>query len=182
MTAAPRKALRRSLTVLLVLLAVAGWTYLAVGDRWKSNVAFFTLDEGDNYRLRVTGSFDVRCARLERETLSDRYVNWREAGKDCAWPRVAGGNGWLAGGLVEQVHSERLGRRLPDVILYGIVPGAATSIEITLADGVPRRVATVASGHDAYRVYAVHVPGAGDRAEVVSLRLHDAQGGELHVY
>lgn len=182
MTAAPRKALRRSLAVVLVLLAVAGWTYVAVGDRWKSSIAFFKLDEGDNYRLRVTGSFDVRCARLERETFSDLYVNWREAGKDCAWPRVADGRGWLAGGLVEQVHSERLGRRLPEAILYGIVPAAATSIEITLTDGMPRQVATMASGYDAYRVYARYVPGAGDRAEVVSLRLHDAHGGELNVY
>lgn len=182
MTAAPRKAVRRGLTVLFVLLAIAGWTYLAVGDRWKSNVVFFTLDEGDNYRLRVTGSFDVRCAKLERETFFDPFVNWREAGKDCVWPAVADGDGWLAGGRVEQVNSERLGKRLPEAILYGIVPAAATSIEITLADGVPRRVATMASGHDAYRVYAAHVPDAGDRAEVVSLRLHDAQGGELHVY
>ncbi|MEU8609605.1 hypothetical protein AB0C29_16545 [Actinoplanes sp. NPDC048791] len=182
MKAAPRKALRRTFTVFLVLLAVAGWTCLAVGDRWKANVAFFALDQGDNYRLRVTGSSDVRCARLERETFNDPYANWREAGRDCAWPRVAGGDGWLAGGLVEQVHSERLGKRLPDAILYGIVPAAATSIEITLTDGIPREVATIGSGHPAYRVYAVHVNGVGDRAEVVSLRLHDAQGGELHVY
>lgn len=120
MTAAPRKALRRGLTVLLVLLAVAGWTYQAVGDRWKDNVVFFTLDEGDNYRLRVTGSFDVRCAKLERETFTDPYVNWREAGKDCVWPAVAGGDGRLAGGRVEQVHSERLGKRLRPVQLGGL--------------------------------------------------------------
>ncbi|MFI6239288.1 hypothetical protein ACIBEF_05360 [Micromonospora sp. NPDC050795] len=182
MTAGPRRAVRRGLIVLLVLLGVSGWTYVAIGDRWKSNVAFFTLDEGDNYRLRVTGSFDVRCAKLERETFSDPYVNWREAGKDCAWPRVADGDGWLAGGRVEQVHSERLGRRLPEAILYGIVPAAATSIQITLGDGTPREAATIASGHDAYRVYAVYVPDAGDRVEVVSLRLHDAQGGDLLVY
>src|SRR3954451_18005565 len=121
MTAAPRKALRRGLTVFLILLAVAGWTYLAVGDRWKDNVAFFSLDEGDDYRLRVTGSFDLRCAKLERETFCIRYVNWQEAGKDCAWPRVAEGDGWLAGGRVKQVYSERLSRRLPDVIVYGVV-------------------------------------------------------------
>jgi hypothetical protein len=182
MTAAPRQVVRRGLTVLLVLLAIAGLTYMAIGDRWKSNVAFFDLDEGDNYRLRVTGSFDVRCAKLERETFTDRFVNWREAAKDCVWPRVADGGGWLAGGRVEQVHSERLSKRLPEAILYGIVPAAATSVEITLADGVPRQIATTASGHDAYRVYAAHVPDAGDRAEVVSLRLHDTRGGELHVY
>jgi hypothetical protein len=182
MTAAPRKALRRVLTVFLVLLAVTGWTYLAVGDRWKDNVAFFSLDEGDDYRLRVTGSFDLRCAKLERETFSDRYVNWQEAGKDCAWPRVAEGDGWLAGGRVEQVYSERLSRRLPDVIVYGIVPAAATSVEIVLTGGTRRQVATMASGHDAFRVYALYVQGVGDRAEVVSLRLRDGRGGELHVY
>jgi len=182
MTAAPRKAVRRSLTVLLVLLAVAGWTYVAIGDRWKDNIVFFTLDEGDNYRLRVTGSFGTRCAKLERETFTDPYVNWREAGKDCPWPRVAEGDGWLAGGRVEQVNSERLGRRLPDVIAYGIVPAAATSIELTLTDGTKRQVDTMASGHDAYRVYALYVPAAGDRTEVVSLRLRDGRGGELRVY
>lgn len=173
---------RRTVTVLLVLLAVAGWLYLAVGDRWKSNVVFFPLDEGDDYRLRITGAFGTECAKLERETFNDPYNNWVEAGTDCAWPRVADGDGWLAGGLVEQVHSERVSRRLPDVIVYGIVPAAATEVEITLTAGEPQRIVTRAAGDGANRVYAVHVPGAGESVGVVALKLRDARGGELRVY
>jgi hypothetical protein len=181
-TAASRRVPRHVLAVLLVLAAVAGVTWMAVGDRWKSNVAFFDLDHANKYRLRVTGTGDVRCAKLEYETFNDPYANWREAGRDCAWPRVADGAGWLAGGGIEQVFTRGLGTPLPEVILYGIVPGTATTVEITLDQGPPRPITTIGSGHADFRVYAVHVPDAGDRAEVVALRLRDANGGELRVY
>jgi hypothetical protein len=182
MTAAPRKVLRRTLTVFLVLLVLTGWLYLAVGDRWKSNVAFFALDEGANYRLRLTGAFGSQCAKLEHETFADPYNNWVEAGRDCAWPRVAAGDGWLAGGGVEQVITRKGGSRLPDVILFGLVPAAAASVEITLAGGAPFRIPTEAAGDGPNGFYARHLPGAGERVEVVSVRLRDANGGELRVY
>jgi hypothetical protein len=180
--AAPKRVARRAAAGLLVLLALSGWLFVACGDEWKSSVVTFEFDVGDDYRVRITGSLGVECAKLERETLHDRYVNWREVGKDCAWPRVAGGDGWLAGGRAEQVHSERHSGRMPDWIFYGIVPAAAAEVEITLADGAPHRIATRKAGKGANRIYAYHLPGIGNRAEVVSLRLRDVQGGELRVY
>jgi len=180
--AAPRRGARRAVAALLVLLAASGWLFLACGDEWKSSVVTFESDEADDYRLRITGAFGVECAKLDRETRNDPYVNWREAGKDCGWPRVAGGDGWLAGGRTEQVNSERLGRRLPDWIFYGLVPAAAARVEITLTAGPPHRIETRPAGGGANRVYALRVPGLGDRADVVALRLFDARGGELHVY
>ena len=180
--AAPRRGRRRVLTAFLVLLALSGWLFLACGDQWKSSVATFEFDDGDDYRLRITGAFGVECAKLDRETRLDPFVHWREAGKDCAWPRVGGGDGWLAGGRAEQVHSERLGRRLPDWIFYGLVPAATTEVEITLSGGAPHRIPTRPAGHGANRVYALTLPGLGDRADVVALRLLDGRGGELRVY
>lgn len=177
-----KRVARRVAAGLFVLLALSGWLFLAYGDKWKGSVLTFEFDESDDYRLRITGAFDVECAKLEHETMHDPFVNWREAGRDCTWPRVANGDGWLAGGQAAQVHSERHGRQMPDWILYGIVPAAAAEVEITLADGVPHRITTRKAGKGENRVYAHHLPGIGDRVEVVSLRLRDARGGELRVY
>lgn len=177
-----KRGARRAAAGLLVLLALSGWLFMACGDEWKSSVVTFEFDESDDYRLRITGAFGVECAKLERETRYDPYVNWREAGRDCAWPRVADGDGWLAGGRAEQVHSERHSRRMPDWIFYGIVPAAAAEVEITLADGAAHRITTRKAGKGANRVYAHQLPGIGNQADVVSLRLRDARGGELRVY
>jgi hypothetical protein len=180
--APPSRVARRVGLGVLLLLALSGWLFQACGDQWKSSVVAFESDEADDYRLRVTGALGDECAKLERETRHDPWVTWREAGRDCAWPRVADGDGWLAGGRTEQVNSERQGRRTPDWICYGIVPATAAEVEITLAGGARHRIATRAAGKGGHRVYALLVPGAGDRAEVISLRLRDARGGELRVY
>jgi hypothetical protein len=180
--AAPRtrSRLRTALAALLVLLAVSGWLFMACGDDWKSSIYAFESGAADDYRVRLTGTYGGECAKLERETTTDRYANWREAGRDCAWPRVAGGDGWLAGGNAEQLYSERRSRRTGDWIFFGIVPAAAAEVEITLATGPPHRIATRAGGK--HRIYAVLLPGLGASAEVTAVRLRDARGGELRVY
>lgn len=178
---APRKGVRRAVVGLAVLLALSGWLFMACGDQWKDSVVVFAF-EGDDYRLRITGAFGTECAKLERETPQDPYAYWREAGRDCTWPRVADGDGWLAGGQAEQVRSLTRDGPAPDVILYGLVPAAVAEVEIILAGGATHRIPTQAAGDGANRVYARHLPGAGDRVEVVGLRLRDARGGELRVY
>lgn len=180
--AAPRRAVRRAVTGIVVLLMLSGWLYLMVGEQWRSSVVTFAFDESDDYRIRITGSFGVECAKLEREEVGARYFKWPEAGLDCSWPRLPGGDGWLAGGQIERVHSDRHGRQTPDWIVYGLVPAAAVEVEITLSDRVSRRIATREVGEGANRLYAQHIPGLGDGVEVVGLRLRDAQGGELRVY
>lgn len=180
--AAPRRVLRRAAAGFLVLLALSGWLFLACGDEWKSSVVTFEFAEADEHRVRITGAFGPECAKLEHRTTNDPYVNWVSVGKDCTWPRVAGGDGWLTGGKAAQVHSTRHSRQMPDWIVYGIVPAAAAEVEITLAGGATHRIATRAAGGGDNRIYAQHLPGVGDRIEIVRLRLRDAQGGELRVY
>jgi hypothetical protein len=181
MNATPTRTPRRALIVLLVLVVVTAWSFQAFGDLWKSHVAYFPRDGGHDYRLRVTGSADLRCAKLERRVFDDMYNNWIELGRDCSWPRVAGGDGWLAGGQIDY-----LGAYPPDsppgAILYGIVPAAAASVTITLTDRTSHDTATIDFGHDDFRVYALYVPGITAPAEVTALQLHDAAGGRVHVY
>ncbi|WP_433381074.1 hypothetical protein ACQPZX_16440 [Actinoplanes sp. CA-142083] len=177
MSSRPRRA--AAVVVVLFLVLGGGLTYCSAD--WKSSVFAFDLPGGD-YRVRLTGSSgNGECARLERETNFDEFTRWRTAGKDCAWPKVAGGDGWLAGGQVVRV-SEDGGDQTKDWILFGIVPAAAAEVVLTLADGKERPAATKAAGGGANRLYALHVPGVGDSAEVISIVLHDARGGEIRVY
>jgi hypothetical protein len=165
----------------LVVLTIAlggGLTYCSAD--WKSSVFSFDLPGGD-YRVRLTGSSGSECARLERETNADEFTRWRTAGKDCAWPSVAGGDGWLAGGQAVRVVADR-GPTTRDWILFGIVPSVATEVVLTLADGTPRPAPVRAAGNGSHRIYALHLPDVGEHAEVVAIDLHDAQGGEVHVY
>ena len=163
------------------MLAIALGSGLAYCSAdWKSSVFSFDLPGGD-YRVRLTGSSGSECARLERETNFDEFTRWRTAGKDCAWPSVAGGDGWLAGGQAVRVVADR-GGTTGDWILFGIVPSVATEVVLTLADGSPRPAAVRAAGSGTHRIYALHMPDVGEHAEVVAIDLHDAQGGEVHVY
>lgn len=171
-----RSIARRTVGTLLVLLVVSGWLFTACGEDWKKSVYTFDSAENGRYRVRITGgTFGDECVKLERYSPHSRFTNWRERGRDCAWPRVAGGDGWLAGGKAEPVSG-------PDWLFYGIVPAAATEVVITLADGVPHPVATREAGDGANRIYVHHQAGVGAEAEVVGLRLHDARGGELRVF
>jgi hypothetical protein len=172
---------RRTAAVVVVLGLVLGGGLTYCSADWKSSVFAFDLPGGD-YRVRLTGSSGSgECARLERETNFDEFTRWRTAGKDCAWPKVAGGDGWLAGGQAVRV-GEDGGGQTNDWILFGIVPAAAVEVLLTLADGKARPAASKAAGSGANRLYALHLPGIGDQAEVVSIVLHDAKGGEIRVY
>lgn len=161
---------RRVLAAFLILVALAAWLYAAQGDRWKDSVAAFDMTTTEDYRLRITGAFGAHCAKLEQETFTDPYNNWFERGRDCAWPRVADGDGWLAGGGIERIKGEGM-------ILYGLIPAAAAEVEILLTDGGPHRIPAQPAGQD--RFYGAHVKAEGD---VISVRLRDANGGELRVY
>lgn len=183
MTVAPPRSPSRLRRVLAVLVGLAialggGLTYCSAD--WKSSVFSFDLPGGD-YRVRLTGSSGSECARLERETNFDEFTRWQTAGKDCAWPSVAGGDGWLAGGQAVQVIADR-GGTTQDWILFGIVPSVATEVVLTLADGKPRPAEVRAAGGGTHRIYALHLADLGERADVVAIDLHDAQGGEVHVY
>ena len=172
----PRSIARRTAATLLVLLVLSGWLFMACGEDWKKSVYTFDFADDSRYRIRITGgTFGDECVRLERYARHTRSANWKERGRECAWPRVAGGDGWLAGGQAEQVSTA-------DWLFYGIVPAAATEVVITLADGVPHPIATREAGGGANRIYAYHQAGLGDDVEVVDLRLRDARGGELPVY
>jgi len=166
---------------ILVALALAcGGALTYYADDWKSSVFSFDLPGGD-YRVRLTGSSGSECARLERETNFDEFTRWQTAGKDCAWPSVAGGDGWLAGGQAVRVVADR-GGTTEDWILFGIVPSVATEVVVTLADGKPRPAPVRAAGGGTHRIYALHLANLGEQAEVVAIELHDARGGEVHVY
>ena len=183
--AVPRSRLRviarRTLaTVVVVVTACGGGLWKCSAD-WKDSAYTFGFEGGD-YRIRVTGSSGSECVRLEHEDRTSRSGPWVGAGKDCAWPRVAGGDGWLAGGQAERVYDRRAGGLTSDWLFFGIVPAAATEIVLTLDGGVPLRIATREAGKGANRIYAHHQPGVGDRADIVGLELHDAQGGEVRVY
>ena len=175
-----RTTLRRSAAVLLTLAIGLGGGLTYCSADWKSSVFSFDLPGGD-YRVRLTGSSGSECARLERETNFDEFSRWQTTGKDCAWPKVSGGDGWLAGGQVVQVVEDK-GDSTKDWILFGIVPAAATEVVLTLADGKARRAPTRAAGGGANRIYALLAPGVGDRAELVAIVLHDGRGGEVRVY
>jgi len=182
-TVAPPRApsrLRRVVAILVVLAIALGGALTYCSADWKSSVFSFDLPGGD-YRVRLTGSSGSECARLERETNFDEFTRWQTAGKDCAWPSVAGGDGWLAGGQAVRVVADR-GGTTGDWILFGIVPSVATGVVLTLADGTPRPAPVRAAGSGSHRIYALHVPDAGEHADVVAIDLHDAQGGEVHVY
>jgi hypothetical protein len=180
--AQPRRIVRRAVGLFVVLLLTGGWLFLACGDEWKSSVVTFEFAEADEHRVRITGAFGPECVKLERREVVNPDYRWLALGKDCTWPRVAGGDGWLAGGQAAQVHSLRHNRMMPDWILFGIVPAAAAEVEITLAGGATHRIITREAGRGAHRIYAQHLPGVGDKIEVVRLRLRDGQGGELRVY
>jgi hypothetical protein len=175
-----RRTLRRAAGVLVVLALTLGGGLTYCSADWKSSVFAFDLAGGD-YRVRLTGSSGSECARLERETNFDEFTRWRTAGKDCAWPRVAGGDGWLAGGQAVHVVADR-GGSTTDWILFGIVPAVATEVVLTLADGKPRSAPSKAAGSGANRVYALHLPGLGDQAEITAIDLRDAKGGAVRVY
>src|SRR5689334_20518831 len=91
----PRPMLGRIISVGVSIALVVGGIVAYYAAGWKSSVFTFDLIGGD-YRVRLTGS-STECARLERETNFDDNSRWQTAGLDCAWPRVAGGDGWLAG-------------------------------------------------------------------------------------
>jgi hypothetical protein len=162
----------------VVVLAVLGGILSTVvlvscAPDWKASLYEWTFS-GTDYRLRLTGGFGNECVVLEREDRPARYDPWPERGKDCAWARVAGGDGWLAGGAQEKVGEQ-------GVLLFGIVPAAASDVVVALTGSAGRRIATKAAGGGQNRVYADFVPGAGP-VTVDGIALHDANGGALHVY
>ncbi len=169
----------RTTAVLLVL--VGGPVLVKCVPDWKDAVYTFPFEGGD-YRVRLTGSAGDECAKLEQEDRNSRSGPWTQSGIDCEWPRVEGGAGWLAGGRATQVYDGRADGRTSDWLLYGIVPAAATEVVLTLADGVPRRIATRQAGEGANRIYAHHQPGVDGHLEIVAVDLRDAQGGEIRVY
>jgi hypothetical protein len=95
---------------------------------------------------------------------------------------VTDGDGWLAGGQAVPVLADGNAGAGNDWILFGIVPAAAVKVDLTLRDGKPRPAMVKAAGGGANRIYALHVPAAGDHVEVVAIALHDAKGGEVRVY
>ena len=177
-----RTSTRRVLAVLVVLGLTLGGGLTYCSADWKSSVFAFDLP-GGAYRVRLTGSSaNGECARLERETNFDEFTRWRTAGKDCAWPKVTDGDGWLAGGQAVPVLADGNAGAGNDWILFGIVPAAAVKVDLTLRDGKPRPAMVKAAGGGANRIYALHVPAAGDHVEVVAIALHDAKGGAVRVY
>lgn len=163
---------------LAVLMGVSLCLFQSCGDQWKSSVETFTFDDHSDRRLRFTETRGVECVTLEYQNMNPgrHQFEWRESGKDCAWMRVADSDRWMAGGQAEPVGGKS------GWIFFGIVPAAAAEVEITLADGAHHTFTTRKMGNGTNRIYVDHVPGLDDRAKVVSLRLLDAQGGELHVY
>ncbi|GAA4606020.1 hypothetical protein BJY16_005622 [Actinoplanes octamycinicus] len=172
----PRKAGTRVLVTLVILALVSLWLFLACGEDWKKSLFTFEV-AGTDYRVRVTGGhFGVECAKLERYKPNARYDNWQARSLDCAWPRLAGGDGWLGGGQAEEVSADD---RTEGWIFYGIVPSAATEVVLTFPAGVTRRIPTKAGGDGSNRFYGHYQAGA--RAQLIGLVLHDAGGGELRV-
>lgn len=168
-------------TTALLLVVVGGPVLVKCVPDWKDAVYTFPFEGGD-YRVRLTGAAGTECAKLEHEDRNSRSGPWIQAGIDCAWPRVAGGGGWLAGGRAEQIYDRRAGSFTPDWLFFGIVPAAATEVVLTLADGMPHRIATRPAGEGKNRIYAHHQRGIDGPAEIVAVELRDAVGGELRVY
>jgi hypothetical protein len=160
-----------AIAVLGALLSMAVLSSCAP-DR-KSSLYRWTLSGGD-YRMRLTGGFGTECVVLEREHPRARYDSWPEQGKDCAWARVTGGDGWLGGGQQVPVGTE-------GHLLFGIVPAAATEVVVTMTGYGTRRIPTKPAGDGQNRVYADFVPGDGG-AQIAGLTLRTATGEALHVY
>ncbi len=173
-------------TAVFLMAVVCGAVLVSCGEDWQESVYTFEFgSEGhgnQKYRIRLTGSGGDECLILERYSPHNRYEKWLESGKDCAWPRVAGGDGWLAGGQTQRVYDSTINDYSGDWILWGIVPAAATEVTITLADGVPHRIATKEAGGGANRIYAYHQQDVEGMIELVAVELRDARGGEVRVY
>lgn len=173
----PRKIARRTLVALLILAVGSLWLLMACGEDWKRSLYTFDV-AGEKYRVRVTGGhFGPECVKAEHYAPHTRYNNWSASAKDCAWVRVAGGDGWLAGGQAVEVRPDE---RTEGWIFFGIVPAAATEVVLTLDGAAPHRIPTKAGGDGENRFYAFVQSGA--EADLIGLQLHDAQGGELRVF
>jgi len=150
--------------------------------------------ETAGYSVRVlhtgwfrTGDTCVAIASWRNASEGSRgfkYKTWQAYGNTltCRWPRVAGGQGWLAA---------RIAFPLPDDsgrhVFYAAVPDQAVRARISWPDGTTREVATrTVDGYDG-RFVALWQPdfglaGGGSRPEHTRITLYDAAGRPLDVH
>jgi hypothetical protein len=176
--------LRTALVALALIALVCGLPfYVTFSPSWQDRAYEFRHERGD-LRVRVVESQGRVCAELRQENRHTRSIHrWTSRGKDCAWPPVTGGDGWLAGGQAFQVlDSGHTSGVTPDWLFYGVVPDAAAEVRLTLSGGATLRIPTRPAGKGGLRVYAHQELNAGDRITVTAVRLRDAQGGEIRVF
>ena len=157
-----------------LLALVCAWPfYVLLSPYWEDPVYEFPGDRSD-LRIRVVEADGRVCAELRQE---DRHTpdaqKWRVRSRDCAWPEVEGGGGWLAGGQAHEV---------PDAgtMFYGIVPGATAEVRLTLTGGATLRIPTRPAGKDGLRVYAHQEPKLA--GPVTAVQLRNAEGAEIRVF
>lgn len=178
-----KSRLRTALIAFALAVLVCGVPfYVTYSPSWEDRAYEFPHDRGD-FRVRVVESHGRVCVELRQENRHTRSIHrWTSRGMDCAWLPVTGGDGWLAGGQSYQVQDSGVvsGVR-PDKLFYGIVPGAAAEVRLTLSGGATVRIPTRPAGKGGLRVYAHREPNAGDRTSVTGVQLRDAAGGEIRV-
>jgi hypothetical protein len=178
-----RSFVRTTLMALVLMGLVCGLPfYVTFSPSWEDRAYEFPNDDGD-FRVRVIEADGLVCAELKQEMPhSDVYPPWTRRGVDCAWPAVAGSAAWLAGGQSYQINDSS-GNTVatPNWLFFGIVPGTATEVRLTLSSGATLRIPTEPAGKGRLRVYGHQELNAGDQITVTGVQLRDASGGEIRV-
>jgi len=176
---------RTTIGVLLVLtLACVVPFYVTFSPGWEDREYDFRNDHGGgDFRVRVVESQGRACAELRQENrFTTEIPRWSTIGRDCAWPAVTG-DAWLAGGQAYRISdTSSTTVATPDWLFYGIVPGAAAEVWLTLSTGTTLRIATRQTGQGEQAVYAHLEPNAGIETRVTGVQLRDAADGELRVF
>ena len=176
--------LRTALITLALLALVCGLPfYVTFSPNWEDRAYEFPNDDGD-FRVRVVEADGLVCAELKQENRHNRSVHrWSRRGLDCAWPAVAGSDAWLAGGQSYQM-TDSSGNTVatPNWLFYGIVPGAAAEVRLTLSTGAELRIPTRPAGLGDVRVYGRQERLAATDVVVTGVDLRDAEGGRIRVH
>jgi hypothetical protein len=176
--------MKTTVGVLVVLALACGVPfYVTFSPDWEDRAYDFPNDHGGgDFRVRVVESNGRACAELRQENLHTSDIpRWSTIGKDCAWPAVTG-DAWLAGGQAYRINDTSSNTvATADWLFYGIVPGAAAEVRLTLSTGTTLRIATRQAGKAEQAVYAHLQPDAGIETTIIGVQLRDAADGEIRV-
>ncbi|HLL68179.1 MAG TPA: hypothetical protein VK453_21045 [Micromonosporaceae bacterium] len=172
---------------LAIAFLVCGWPIPLFVDGLRTAPYKFSSND-TNYRLRLTNFRDVDCVALEEKNLDlsrnggSLWSRNSDHDKECTWPRVEGGDGWLAGGRAVALTGRRDGVEGPtgDWVLFGVVPKPTAQVSITLANGTVFRIPTKPGV--AGRIYLHYQPGLGEKAEIAAMELRDGAGEVIRVH